>query len=98
GVLFRVVLPTISFGAVAGFAVSAVAGCVFAVTWSGLALRRPYTAREGGLTAIDVLVGPIAPPDSTFVAGVALILLSFGVFAATGALEKFDWNNLMQKL
>lgn len=98
GVLLRVALPTISFGAVASVAVSAVAGCAFALTWSGLALRRPYTARGAGLTAIDVLVGPIAPPDARGVAAAALLLLSFGVFAATGALEKFDWNNLMQKV
>jgi hypothetical protein len=97
GVLLRVVLPTISFGAIASIAVSAVAGCAFAVTWSGLALRRPYT-RAAGLTPIDVLVGPIAPPDSTIVAAAALLLLSFGVFGATEALAKFDWNNLMQKL
>ena len=98
GVLLRVVLPTISFGAIASFAVSAVAGCAFAVTWSGLALRRPYSVQGAGLTPIDVLVGPIAPPDSMIVAVAALLLLSFGVFGATEALAKFDWNNLMQKL
>ena len=98
GILFEFVLPTISFGAAAAAWTSTAVGVVFALVWSGIALRRPYTDRGEPLTAVDIIVAPIAPPDARILAGAVLLLLSFGVLAATGALAKFDWNNLLQKL
>ena len=97
-ILLEFVLPAISFGAAAGAAISIAVGGVFALAWSGIALRRPYAVPGRSLTAFDVVVSPFAPPDAPAVAGVALLVLSFAVLAATNALARFDWNNLLQKL
>jgi membrane-anchored protein YejM (alkaline phosphatase superfamily) len=95
--LLTVILPTISFSERGGRLVAAVAGVALAGMWSGLGLRRPRRPDADALTPVDVLIAPVAPLGSP-AAIVTLIALPIGAAVMLGALEKFDWNFLGQKL
>jgi len=97
GLLLYVVFPTIAFGRWQPLAVSITAGLALAAAWSGVALRRPSGARTHAAGGIDVLIAPIVP-NERWLCAVAVIALPFATFAGLGAVERADWNFLVQKI
>src|SRR5262249_29379806 len=87
--------PTIAFGKWEPLAVAVVAGSALALTWSGLALRKPRTTRAAA-GGIDLLVSPLVPRKA-WVGCLMLVLLPLLTFAALAAVERTDWNFLVQK-
>jgi len=98
-VLLAIVFPNIAFGAYAPIAVALVAGPTLALVWSGVALRHPASSRTGSLTGLDRLIAPLVPPGAPSVLHYVGVIATPGVsLLLLGAVERTDWNFLIQKL
>ena len=94
----EIVFPTIAFGERAPLAVSLVAGAALALTWSGLALRRPVSSRHASQSGLDLFVSPVIATDRLWPSAVALAALPLAAFLALRNVERLDWNFLVQKV
>ena len=84
----RAVLPTISLDSRTAAILAFALGATAALTWVGLALRRPI-ASSGSCSGLDLVLAPRLRRATTCIALVAVPLLSF---AALGGVERIDWN------
>ena len=93
--LRRLVLPVISLDATASLAVGPVAGLALALTWSGVAVRRPLVDEHGLVTPLELL---FAPAWSKRWTAVALAALPIVAFFAIARVERLDWDFVLQRL
>ena len=93
--LRRLVLPAISLDAMASLAVGPVAGVALALTWSGIAVRRPRVDERGLVTPLELL---FAPAWSTRWTAAALAALPIVALFAIARAERLDWDFVLQRL
>ena len=93
--LRRLVLPAISLDAMASLAVGPFAGVALALTWSGIAIRRPRGDERGLMTPLELL---FAPAWSTRSTAVALAALPIVALFAIARVERLDWDFVLQRL
>jgi hypothetical protein len=91
----RLVLPAISLDAMASLAVGPIAGIALALTWSGIAVRRPRADERGLATPLELL---FAPAWSTRWTAVALAALPIVALSTIARVERLDWDFVLQRL
>lgn len=96
-VFLQIAFPNLAFGQYAPPAVALVAGAALALTWSSLAIRRPFAGDAEEQSGLDVFVAPVTPMRSSWPALIALGALPIATFSALGAVERTDWNFVVQK-
>jgi membrane-anchored protein YejM (alkaline phosphatase superfamily) len=93
--LRRLVLPAISLDAMASLAVGPVGGIALALTWSGIAVRRPRADERELATPLELLLAPAWSKRWTVA---ALATLPIVAFVAIARVERLDWDFVLQRL